>query len=102
LALHTDLYFIRHGEGMANVSRRILDQCEGSGLTPLGIRQVQQLQQRLRITGEIQADVVVTSTFWRALETAQILAPLWPAPVVLDDDLQELRYGVDDIALCGL
>jgi 2,3-bisphosphoglycerate-dependent phosphoglycerate mutase len=97
LALQTNLYFIRHAEGMANVSGRILDQCEGSGLTLRGIQQAQQLQQRLRITGEIQADVVMTSTFRRALETAEILASLWPVPVVLDDDLQELRYGVDDM-----
>jgi 2,3-bisphosphoglycerate-dependent phosphoglycerate mutase len=62
------------------------------------MQQAQQLQQRLRISGEIQADVIVTSTFQRALETAQILMPLWPAPLVLDDDLQELRYGVDDMA----
>src|SRR5215213_9405042 len=61
--LQTNLYFIRHGEGMANISERILDQCAGSGLTPCGVQQVQQLQQRLRITGEIQADVIVTSTF---------------------------------------
>jgi 2,3-bisphosphoglycerate-dependent phosphoglycerate mutase len=97
LVLQTNLYFIRHGEGMANVSDRILDQCAGSGLTPRGIQQVQQLQQRLQITGEIQADVVVTSTFQRALETTHLLAPLWPVPVVLDDDLQELRYGADDM-----
>ena len=82
---------------MTNISDRILDQCEGSGLTPRGIQQVQQLQQRLRITGEIPANVIVTSTFRRALETAHLLASLWPVPVVLDDDLQELRYGVDDM-----
>src|SRR4051794_35455196 len=98
VAHQTNLYFIRHGEGMTNISKHILDQCAGSGLTPRGIQQVQQLQQRLRITGEIQADVIVTSTFHRALETAQLLASLWPIPLVLDDDLQELRYGVDDIS----
>jgi len=97
LECQTNLYFIRHGEGMTNISHRILDQCAGSGLTPRGVQQVQQLQQRLRITGEIQADVIVTSTFLRALETAQLLAPLWPIPLVVDDDLQELRYGADDM-----
>jgi probable phosphoglycerate mutase len=98
LVLETNLYFIRHGEGTANVSRRILDQCAGSGLTPRGVQQVQQLQHRLRITGEIQPDVIVTSTFLRARETADLLAPLWSAPLVLHDDLQELRYGVDDVS----
>jgi 2,3-bisphosphoglycerate-dependent phosphoglycerate mutase len=95
--IRTTLSFIRHGEGMANSTHRILDQCAGSGLTPQGIQQVHQLQQRLRITDEIQADAIVTSTFHRAHETAQILAPLWSVPLVLDDDLQELRYGVDDM-----
>jgi probable phosphoglycerate mutase len=93
----TNLYFIRHGEGMTNISKRILDRCAGSGLTPCGIQQVQRLEQRLRSTGEIQADVVVTSTFLRALETAHLLAPVWPVPLVVDDDVQELRYGADDM-----
>jgi probable phosphoglycerate mutase len=84
---------------MANVSGRILDRCQGSGLTRLGIQQAQQLQQRLRTTSEIPADIIVTSTFRRALETARLLAPLWLVPVILDDDLQELRYGVDDMAV---
>jgi 2,3-bisphosphoglycerate-dependent phosphoglycerate mutase len=97
LEYQTNLYFIRHGEGMTNISKRILDQCAGSGLTPRGIQQVQQLQQRLRITGEIQADVVVTSSFLRALETAQLLAPVWSVPLVVDDGMQELRYGADDM-----
>jgi broad specificity phosphatase PhoE len=97
LAPQTNLYFIRHGEGMINVSDRILDQCAGSGLTLRGVEQARQLCERLRISGEIRADVIVTSTFLRALETAQFLASLWSVPVVLDDDLQELRYGVDDM-----
>ncbi len=97
LALQTNLYFILHGEGMTNISNRILDQCVGSGLTPRGVQQVQQLHERLRITDEIHADAVVTSSFQRALETAQLLAPLWLAPIVVDNDLQELRYGEDDM-----
>jgi 2,3-bisphosphoglycerate-dependent phosphoglycerate mutase len=80
LETQTNLYFIRHGEGMTNIFNRILDQGVGSGLTARGIQQVQQLQQRLRITGEIQADAIVTSTFRRALETDQLLAPLWSVP----------------------
>ena len=96
--LQTNLYFIRHAEGMTNVSARILDQCAGSGLTPRGIQQAQQLRQRFSISGEIQPDVIVTSTFQRALETAHLLVPVWAVPLVLDDDLQELRYGVDDMA----
>lgn len=95
MAIQTDLFFIRHGEGMTNISNRILDCCAGSGLTPHGMEQVQQLQQRLRITGEIQAHAIVTSTFQRALETAQLLAPLWQLRLVPDDGLQELRWGAD-------
>jgi probable phosphoglycerate mutase len=97
MLIRTDLYFIRHGEGGANISNRILDRCDGSGLTPRGIRQVQQLQQRLRTTSEIQADVIVSSTFWRALETAHLLASIWQLSVQPDDGLQELRWGADNI-----
>lgn len=46
-----------------------------SGLSPLGRQQAERLRDRLASTGEISADLLVTSAFRRAQETAEIIAP---------------------------
>ncbi|HMA33355.1 MAG TPA: histidine phosphatase family protein [Chloroflexia bacterium] len=89
----TQLYLIRHGEAMGAVLKRFADTVGECGLTPRGRRQAEQLRDRLAATGEIAADVVITSTLPRARETAEILAPVWGRPLILDDELQELRGG---------
>jgi len=93
----THLYLIRHGEAFTNVED-LADGPRGDarGLTPLGVRQAQRLRDRLRATGEIPADALVTSTLPRARQTAAILASVWGLVPLLWDDLQELRPGVAD------
>lgn len=88
LKLMTDLYLIRHGE-MSPVKGFIRD----DGLSPLGRLQAERLRDRLAATGEIKADVLITSTFPRALQTAEIIAPALDLVPIPDDDLQELRPG---------
>jgi probable phosphoglycerate mutase len=91
-----DLYLIRHGEAEVNV-RRIVGGARGDiGLTPRGVMQVERLRDRLAATGEIAADVLVASTFARARQTAEILAPALGLPVELDDEVQEMRPGEAD------
>lgn len=46
-----------------------------SGLSDLGRRQVERLAARLVATGELHADVLYSSDFRRAVETAELLAP---------------------------
>jgi probable phosphoglycerate mutase len=84
----TDLYLIRHGE-MSPVRGFIRD----DGLSPLGRLQAERLRDRLAATGEIKADVLITSTFPRALQTTEIIAPALGLVPIPDDDLQELRTG---------
>lgn len=86
----TDLYLIRHGEALGAVHQIIGD----TDLSPLGILQAERLRDRLAATGEISADVLISSTFKRARHTAEIIAPALELPILFDDEVQELRDGV--------
>src|SRR5258707_7916528 len=85
----TDLFLIRHGEALGAIHNLIGD----TRLSPLGITQAEHLRDRLAATGEIAADVLIASTFVRARQTAEIIAPALGLPVVFDDEVQELRDG---------
>ncbi len=85
----THLYLIRHGESKDATTGMI----GNSGLSPLGIAQAEHLRDRLAATGEIKADIVISSTLPRAHQTAQIIAPALGLPLELDDTIQELRPG---------
>jgi 2,3-bisphosphoglycerate-dependent phosphoglycerate mutase len=86
----TQLYLIRHGESMGALNGLVGD----GGLSPLGKLQAQHLHARLAATKEIAADVLITSTFPRAVQTAEIIAPALGLVPLLDDEIQELRSGV--------
>ncbi len=88
----TDLYLIRHGEALGAVHNII----GNTALSPLGILQAERLRDRLEATGEITADVLISSTFKRARQTAEIIAPAFELPIVFDDEVQELRDGVGE------
>jgi len=94
----TRLVLVRHGESNATVARIIGGMRSCSGLSPLGVRQVEALRDRLLATGELgTVDVLLSSTMPRALETARILAPaLGDLPVEAVDDLREHDPGEAD------
>jgi 2,3-bisphosphoglycerate-dependent phosphoglycerate mutase len=85
----TNLYLIRHGEAMSAIHGYIGD----GGLSPLGVVQAERLRDRLAATREIAADVLIASTFARARQTAQIIAPALALPLILDESIQEMRPG---------
>jgi probable phosphoglycerate mutase len=88
----TQLYLIRHGEALGAVQKIV----GNTSLSPLGITQAERLRDRLAATGEIAADILISSTLKRASETAEIIAPAFGLPVVYDDDIQELHDGASD------
>jgi probable phosphoglycerate mutase len=88
----TNLYLIRHGEALGAVHDIIGD----TDLSPLGILQAERLRERLAATGEIAADVLISSTFKRARQTAEIIAPALGLAILFDDEVQELRDGVGE------
>jgi len=69
------------------------------GLTELGLSQVMALKQRLANNGEIEPDVVIASSFPRALQTAKVVNELWSLPLVESDEVQEWRPGADTVGL---
>ncbi|MBX5456579.1 MAG: histidine phosphatase family protein [Thermogemmatispora sp.] len=84
----THLYLIRHAEALNAVQHRFGD----LDLTPRGIRQAERLRDRLA-TGEIAADVLISSTLRRAYQTAEIIAPALGLPIIPDDEVQEMHEG---------
>ena len=90
----THLYLIRHGEAISAVDQTIAN----TMLSPLGVTQAERLRDRLASTGEIKADVLISSTLLRAKQTATIIAPALGLPIIFNDDIQEWYEGdVDGI-----
>ena len=92
----TQLFLIRHGEAVSNVQPIVGGMRGDTGLTPRGVAQAEHLRDRLASTGEIAADVLISSTLPRARETAEIIAPALGLPILWDDEVQEMRPGVAD------
>ena len=97
----TRIWLIRHGEAHVN---RISDDglvplVDEEGLTDDGVLQAELLRERIIRTGEIEPHVVISSTFPRARQTAQIVGGAWDVPIVDSDDVQEWRLGSDAIGL---
>ena len=88
----THLYLIRHGQADGLKPGIAGSQPPDAGLSVLGKEQAERLRERLA-TGEIHADVLISSPLRRALETAETIAPALGLPVLIDDEVQELNLG---------
>jgi broad specificity phosphatase PhoE len=94
----TRLVLVRHGESACNV-RQVIGGLTGcTGLSKLGVRQVEALRDRWARSGELDGPVVLyASLLPRARQTAEILRPALGRPeVIADCDLCELHPGVAD------
>jgi 2,3-bisphosphoglycerate-dependent phosphoglycerate mutase len=70
---------------------------ENPGLSAVGTRRTELLRDRLARTGEITADVLISSSLRRAVETANILVSALGKPVTLKKELEE--WQCDDGSL---
>lgn len=92
----TRLLFVRHGESNTTVARRIGGFRTCSGLSPLGRLQSERLRDRWSANFEVSADVLISSQFQRAKETAEIVAPaLGGIPVEVLDGFGEHDPGTE-------
>lgn len=89
----TRIVLIRHGESNVTVSRVIGGPRTCSGLSDLGREQAGRLADRLAATGEISADVLYSSGYPRAIETAEIIAPALGTDVTFDTGFGEHDPG---------
>jgi probable phosphoglycerate mutase len=94
----TRLVFVRHGESIVTVDRVLGGLKTCSGLSDLGVRQVEALRDRWARTGELgMVDALYSSTLPRARQTAEILSPvLGDLKVIEDPDLCEHHPGEAD------
>jgi probable phosphoglycerate mutase len=92
----TNIYMIRHGEAVVNVKPIVGGMIGDSGLTEHGVRQAESLRDRLEATGEIAADILISSVLPRARQTAEIIAPALGLPITFDEEFMEMRVGEAD------
>src|SRR3989338_11530332 len=87
------IYLTRHGQDQDN-AHGILNGHRDTPLTELGIRQAQQLADKIKLT-QIKYDHVYTSPLQRASQTAQIITDTLqlPSPQILPE-LIEREFGI--------
>jgi probable phosphoglycerate mutase len=76
---------IRHGESKTTVARVIGGYRTCSGLSDLGRQQAERLRDRWLVSGEVAADVLISSQFSRARETAEIISSALGGLAVVED-----------------
>ena len=89
---HVTIYFVRHGESVANLSDRngAKRPEDADRLSELGWEQARGLGRRLQDEG---LELVVASPMTRAQETAEGIAEVLELPVETDGDLFEVRQS---------
>jgi len=85
------IYFVRHGESVANLLREFSNSGVKHPLTEKGVEQARELAQTL--TG-IPFEIIYSSPVLRAMQTAQILAEKLSAPVEVTEALREWSVGI--------
>lgn len=71
----TRIVLVRHGESIVTVKRILGGPRSCVGLSDLGRQQAGRLRDRLAEAGEFEVDVLMSSGYPRALQTAEIIAP---------------------------
>ncbi len=74
----TRIVLVRHGESKVTVDRVVGGPRSCKGLSDLGRLQAEKLRDRWQAFREFHPDVVVSSAYPRARETAQIVLPAFP------------------------
>lgn len=86
----TKIYLIRHGQSEWNVLNKIQGQVN-TELTELGKKQGQAIANRLMNSN---IDFIYSSDLNRALDTAKIIAEKINKPLVINESLREINFGV--------
>jgi len=85
------LILVRHGESSGNRERIYATSPHDLPLTELGYRQAQQVAHR--IAELFRPELVVTSAYHRASETARIIAGALGLPLQVEPNLHEREIG---------
>jgi len=89
----TPVYWVRHGENTANLSRRFSYRVFDGDLTDRGVAQAQELTRALRVNGR-HYGLLVCSPLRRAQQTARIVSAGLGLPIEAElEDLREVNVG---------
>ncbi len=86
----TQLYLVRHGENLANLTKEFSHRAVDYPLTAKGVLQAEQTARFLADKG---ISAIYSSPLRRAAETAQHLADLLGQPVIVSEAFRELNVG---------
>jgi broad specificity phosphatase PhoE len=89
------LILMRHGESKHGVEHFIAGKAGCTGLTAQGVRQAEQLAQRLK-NESVACDLLLSTSVKRAHETAAIVGDQLNRQIQINDDLCELLPGDAD------
>ena len=84
------LYFVRHGENLANLTKEFSHKKVDYSLTPKGVLQA---QQTAAYFANQPIDAIYTSPLKRALETAQIIAQPHNLDTPIVENFREINVG---------
>lgn len=87
------IYFTRHAESEANVSRTIYNRGTAYGLTERGKRQALALASEMRENAK-PLHKIYSSRMLRAMQTAEIVSQATRAPVEYFEDLRDFDCGI--------
>jgi 2,3-bisphosphoglycerate-dependent phosphoglycerate mutase len=91
----TRVVLVRHGESQVTVRRVVGGLRTCSGLSDLGRRQADRLAGRLRETRELEVDALYSSSYPRAIETAERLVPVLGTDLLVEPGFGEHDPGPD-------
>jgi broad specificity phosphatase PhoE len=86
------IIFLRHAESTGNSAGVTQGQID-TPLSDTGCRQARALAGRWQTEG-LSFDLILSSPLQRARQTAEIVASLLPAPIILNPDWMERHYGL--------
>jgi broad specificity phosphatase PhoE len=88
-----ELLLVRHGFAGSNRDDTASSTVPGEGLTPEGVAQARALAQTL---ADEKVDVALTSRLARTQETLALVLDSRKVPVVVEEELDEIRFGSFD------
>lgn len=92
--MRSEIYLIRHGENLANITKEFSCNMIDYSLTSKGVLQAHQTSEYFK---QMNIDRIFTSPLKRAIETANIIAKVCGVEIQVMDDLKEVQVGAIEL-----
>ncbi len=89
------IIFVRHGQTDQNISMRSGEKIkeENRSLNNVGIKQAEEARDKLK---DYSFDAIISSPLKRAIETTDIINQYHDLPIIIEEDLHEIKAGPID------